>query len=102
MTQTCRDAEFIQFWEYHELYYPQILKALKRVDRARSQLIAVQNNLVEVLRENNDYAKQKFSEFYAAGGVTAYDWQAYYTGGCHYPNKALISRGQLRMVHGGL
>jgi hypothetical protein len=52
-----RDKVFIEFWEWSELHYPAISKALQRIDRARANLVAAQNNLVALLREmNNEYA----------------------------------------------
>jgi hypothetical protein len=94
-----RDAEFIHFWEWHQIHYPAITKALRRIDRARKNLIAAQNTLVTLLNEmNNEYAHQRFVEFYAAGGVTAADWRARYTEKYLEPNPALKVCSQLRVI----
>jgi hypothetical protein len=78
----------------------QILKALKRVDRARANLIAAQNNLATVVTGANDYTRETFGRFYNAGGVTADDWKVD-LGTSKYQRSDKIARGQLRLVQGG-
>jgi hypothetical protein len=93
-----RDREFLQAWEAQELCYPKILKALRKVDRARVKLIDAQNHLVSVIGFlNNREAEMAFFNFYAAGGVTAVDWKAF----CKNPGTAPPNNqrhGQLRVV----
>jgi hypothetical protein len=99
ITSKERDAQFIEFWEWHQIHFPAITKALGRIDHARKGLIAAQNNLVTVLNEmRNAYAHQRFVEFYAAGGVTAADWRACYTEQYQEPNPALKVYRQLRVI----
>ena len=89
------------FHEYDLIHFPQILEALRKIDRARQKLIDAQNNLVQILRSlDNEYTEQRFAEFYAAGGVTAADWEASYRKEWQEPNNALIlsGHGQLRVV----
>ncbi len=95
------DPEFIELYECAEFereYRGSILAALRRIDRARASLIAAQNELVFVLQGSNDYSRDAFSHFYAAGGVGAQDWQAF-DHACATPPRA-IGRGQLRVVWG--
>jgi hypothetical protein len=97
-----------KYWaERYELYGQccfedqRILKALKRVDRARGKLIEAQNNLAMVVTEANDITRKGFAAFYKGGGVTAEDWEEELnTGKYQNADKAnKIARGQLRLIH---
>src|SRR5438309_2206077 len=77
-----------------------ILKALRRVDRVRENLIAAQNNLAAVVTGADDYTRETFVRFYNAGGVTAGDWAELDISKYQRADK-MISRGQLRLVIGG-
>jgi hypothetical protein len=70
--------------------------ALRRIDRARRKLIETQNDLVILLRGSNNCTREIFGQFYAAGGVTAADWQAHLKSGLN--GREPKCRGQLRVV----
>lgn len=76
-----------------------ILKALKRVDRARENLIEAQNNLATVVTGADDCTRNMFVRFYSAGGVTSQDWQADLDTSM-FQRTQRTSRGQLRLVLG--
>jgi hypothetical protein len=78
----------------------QILKALKRIDRARQRLLDAQNNLAMVMIGADDITRGAFGAFYRGGGITAEDWgDELETGKYRDADKAnKIVRGQLRLI----
>lgn len=96
------DADFIARYEeaeYRAQYKSAVADALRRIDRAREELIAAQNQLSETLGGANDYTRQAFADFYRAGGVTTRDWHLYAAGRFR---STTASRGQLRVVRASL
>jgi hypothetical protein len=66
-------------FEYAELHNEQILKALRKIDRARQNLIQAQNELAHLVYNfNNPYTARMFEAFYLRGGVTAAEWKAFF------------------------
>lgn len=89
------------YHDYHEIDYPAIGQALQKIDAARYELTAAQNNLVKLLDGiESDYTLQRFREFYTAGGVTASDWEANYNShkDRYLDPQPIKVRGQLRVV----
>jgi hypothetical protein len=100
-TTSDRDRAFLDYYEFGEIHFEVIAKALRRIDRARENLIAAQNALAAFLQTtNNAYTHQRFAEFYAAGGVTVQDWKARYVDQYQEPDPTLKMRGQLRVIKG--
>jgi hypothetical protein len=73
----------------------QLLRAMQRIDKARNQLVAAQNNLVSLLK-GMQVGREEFCDFYDRGGCTADDWQAWIDR--KFRSKEKPSRGQLRLV----
>ncbi len=94
-----RERDFIDYYEYGEIHFHAILQKLRCIDRARENLIAAQNDLASFLSvTTNNYTQLRFAEFYAAGGVTAADWQVAYVDKYQEPDLTLKTNGQLRVV----
>ncbi len=96
------DPEFVRSYEeamFDDEHRAAIEEALSDIDAARRQLIAAQNELVDVLGGTSDYARRVFSEFYVSGLVTAADWRAYARKrNRHDATPPSRGRGQLRVV----
>ena len=98
MSSMTIDADFLARYEeaeFRKQYKHAITEALDRIDRARDELIAAQNNLCAMLDGSNDCARRMFAEFYRAGGVTARDWRLHTAGRFR---ATTTSRGQLRLI----
>jgi hypothetical protein len=77
-----------------------ILKAMQRIDLARENLVTAQNDLMTIVAGVDELTRDAFLMFYKSGGVTAADWEVDIETG-RYQFADRISRGQLRLVHGG-
>ena len=69
-------AKFIADYEraeFRSTLRQAVLDALRDIDEARSKLVRAQNELAELLEHSNDFTRDAFRRFYAAGGVTAHD-----------------------------
>jgi hypothetical protein len=87
------DDRQMQQYEDHDCWT--LLAALERIDRARTQLIQAQNNLVGLLRQM-PVGMYEFGYFYERGGCTAQDWRAWLNN--EFRPASIITRAQLRLV----
>jgi hypothetical protein len=83
-------------FERHDCW--EIMRALKRIDRVRGQLIHAQNMLVHMLEYMSENTRYEFADFYPGGGVTAEEWKRWVNDGGGINNNNVVARGQLRLI----
>lgn len=90
----------LDFYEFSSFHHAEIKKHLRKIDRARENLIKAQNELALWLgTTQNDYTLATWEEFYALGGVTADQWQGVNQSDNYAPPETrLKARNQLRVV----